>query len=121
MPYEWIALGALAAKNKATAEAATQASRTAANAEAAIFELRDQVERQALLIRSLLLVLDRRGLTNEDDFREIMEEVDLSDGRRDGRYRPLGPLKDCPRCSKVNKKRAVVCLYCGTKLPQDVP
>lgn len=121
MPYEWIALTSLAAEHKVARAEAAEASRAASRAEAAMYALQDQLDRQALLIRSLLLLLDRRGLTNEDEFREILEEVDLSDGRRDGKYKPLASPKTCPQCNKANNKRAVVCIYCGSKLQHEVP
>jgi hypothetical protein len=98
------------------AQSAGEAGRAANRAENALARLEDALERQALIIRTLLTACERAGIFNEDQFRELVTEVDLSDGRLDGKYKPqMGP-QGCPNCGKTNGKRAVKCMYCGAVL-----
>lgn len=122
MYYDWIGAYGYAAYGEAAAAgaAAAGAERAASRAESALLQLQDQIDRQALLIRSLLVLMDKKGMTNEAEFRQLLEEVDLSDGRRDGKYRPQQTPRSCPKCQKTNSKRAVVCMYCGAPLSHEM-
>ncbi|MCB9894345.1 MAG: zinc ribbon domain-containing protein [Planctomycetes bacterium] len=114
MYYGWVHNSYGAARQ--AAHAATDAESSARRAENAMARLEDAIERQTLIIRSLLEVCSRKGVFTEDEFREIVTEVDLSDGRLDGKYKPqLGP-QQCANCGKTNGKRAVTCMYCGNPL-----
>ncbi len=80
------------------------------------FDIEDAMARQALIIRSLLTLLERKGLTNDADFRALVNEVDLSDGKLDGKYTPQSQPAECPKCLKINDRRAMKCMYCGEQL-----
>ena len=84
--------------------------------EMALANVQEQLERQALVIRSLLEVCARKGLFTDPEFRQVLDEVDLSDGRRDGKLKPQGGPRVCPNCGKTNSRRAVGCMYCGEPL-----
>jgi hypothetical protein len=112
--YGWIG-GYLHASRAATS--ATQAEGSARRAEFALARLEDQLERQALIIRSLLEVCARKKVFDEPEFRELVNEIDLSDGRLDGKYKPQAAPIECVECGKINGKRAVTCMYCGEDLP----
>lgn len=117
MNYEWVgAVNAADARSSRLASTATEAKR----ADHALVALQEQIDQQALLIRSLLVLVDRKGLTTEKDFKALLEEVDLSDGKRDGKYRPTQVPKGCPKCKKTNSRRAAVCMYCGTELAHNI-
>lgn len=96
--------------------AATDAASSARRAENALSRLEDALDRQALVIRTLLSFCEAKGLFNEAEFRELMNEVDLSDGRLDGKFKPQATPRSCPNCGKTNGKRAVTCMYCGEQL-----
>ena len=100
----------------AASNAAVDAQNAATRAENALTNLQDGLDRQALVIRTLLTACEKAGLFNEAQFRELLDEVDISDGRLDGKFRPQPSPRDCPSCSKVNSKRAVSCMYCGAIL-----
>lgn len=102
--------------DSAAQHAAHDATSAARRAENALGRLEDALDRQALVIRTLLTACEKAGLFNEQQFRELLNDVDLSDGRLDGKYKPQGGPRECPSCNKVNGKRAVTCMYCGVPL-----
>ncbi|MHC4842006.1 MAG: hypothetical protein ACYTDT_13795 [Planctomycetota bacterium] len=113
MYYGWVGnYHARQVAKDARADAANATQKT----ESVRFSIEEAMSRQALLIRSLLTLLERKGLTNDEEFRALVNEVDLSDGKLDGKYTPQGQPAECPKCLKVNGKRAVKCMYCGEPL-----
>jgi hypothetical protein len=97
-----------------SAHAAEDASRAERKAQNVSEKMADAFDRQALVIRTLLAFCEKRGLFNEAEFRELMNEIDLSDGTLDGKYKPQQTPQVCPGCGKTNGRRAVSCMYCGT-------
>ncbi|MBN1943773.1 MAG: hypothetical protein JW849_10815 [Phycisphaerae bacterium] len=67
-----------------------------------------------LLICSALweLLRDRTELT-EDDLIAKVQEVDLRDGRADGKISKT--VKKCPKCGRTMSSRHRQCLYCGAE------
>lgn len=117
MYYGWIR-GYYSHQHAANArEDALDANQSARRAENATAFLKDALDRQALIIRSLLTMCERKGIFKEEELREIMNEIDLSDGKLDGKFTPQAQPRSCPSCGKTNGKRAVSCMYCGAQLP----
>jgi len=73
-------------------------------------DLRESVDRLALVCRAMWELMKESGLT-EEALLEKVEEVDLADGVIDGRHRP--PPQPCSSCSRPNHPKRRVCLYCG--------
>ena len=113
MYYGWVQNYGAAQRASNSANDAESAARRAENTTA---RLEDALERQALIIRTLLEACSRKNLFTEDEFRELLTEIDLSDGRLDGKYKPQQGPQECTNCGKTNGKRAVTCMYCGTPL-----
>lgn len=101
---------------RAATEGAIDAQSAARRAENALARLEDALDRQALVIRTLLTACEKAGLFNEGAFRELMNDIDLSDGKLDGKFKPQAGPQSCPACGKTNGKRAVSCMYCGAQL-----
>jgi len=78
-------------------------------------ELRDAVDTLSLVTTALWEVLkENTGLTDAQ-IREKVTEVDLRDGRQDGKLSPRHC--DCRACGRTNGRRRKRCLYCGDALP----
>lgn len=60
------------------------------------------------------LLSDKSGLT-EDELLAKMQEIDLRDGKLDGKM--TRPASECPRCQRANNATRRNCMYCGEKLP----
>ncbi|MBZ0136970.1 MAG: hypothetical protein K8I27_11410 [Planctomycetes bacterium] len=116
MYYGWIHGYYAIDASRDAAQSATEAGSAARRAENALARLEDALDRQGLIIRTLLTACEKSGLFNEAGFRELMNEIDLSDGRLDGKYKPQATPQSCPNCGKTNGKRAVSCMYCGVQL-----
>jgi len=92
-----------------TAQSArTDARRADRRAEA----LELDVERLLMISEALWTMLkEKHGYTDEALEKRIME-IDLRDGKLDGRVADSPPGK-CPKCGRPLMKRRPRCLYCG--------
>ncbi len=94
---------------------ADRAIRTAKKTEersAAIHQqLESKIESLALTCQALLEILEQRDRITQEQLAEKMEEIDLRDGKRDGRMSP--PNKVCSQCGRRTSKTRNRCLYCG--------
>ena len=70
------------------------------------------VERLLMITESLWTILkERHGYSDEDLQKRIMD-IDLRDGKLDGRL-ANSPPGECPKCERPLMKRRPRCLYCG--------
>lgn len=115
MYYGWVN-GFMQAERE-TARNASAAEGAARRAENAMERVEDQLQRQALIIRALLEMCAVKGLFHDKEFRQLVNDIDMSDGRLDGKFKPQQGPQQCPECGKVNGKHAVSCMYCNAALP----
>lgn len=115
MYYGWVN-GFLHAERE-SARNATAAESAARRAESALERVEDQLQRQALIIRALLEMCANKNMFSEKEFRELVNDIDMSDGRLDGKFKPQAGPRQCPECGKVNGKSAMNCMYCRAVLP----
>ena len=80
-----------------------------------IAKLESQIERLLMITEALWTLLkEKHGLEDQELLRRIVE-IDLRDGRLDGRVAPTPP-GPCPKCQRIVSKQSVRCLYCGEPL-----
>lgn len=82
-----------------------------------IQDLERTVERLSLATLALAEILRDRVNVTEAEIDAKIQEIDLRDGKLDGRLRGSG--QDCPQCHRPNASRRRACLYCGESLPGD--
>ncbi len=70
-----------------------------------------RLDRVILAIESLSEILHERYGIGLDEILERMDEIDLRDGRLDGRL--AGRVISCPACDRPNSRLAKTCVYCG--------
>jgi hypothetical protein len=64
------------------------------------------------MICEAMWTIVKRGVGSDDDeLLSLIEQIDLRDGRLDGRSRSTASA--CAECGKVVSVRTGVCLYCG--------
>lgn len=74
-------------------------------------DLRAQVERLQMICEGMWTILRERTGATEQQLLDLIEEIDLRDGKLDGRC--VKPPAKCARCQRVVSVRTNVCLYCG--------
>jgi hypothetical protein len=105
-------------------EAAAQSSRISQANEATLLvktevtELREHVERLALLNQSLWELLRDKLRVTDADLEKKIQEVDLRDGMADGKM-SRHPLR-CPQCGRISNSRHKKCLYCSLEFQSDI-
>lgn len=82
-------------------------------------DLERAVESLFMISMAMAKLLDERGVFSEQELETRVREVDLSDGKLDGKVR-LEP-KPCPKCKRVVAARRQFCLYCGAPMYDDRP
>lgn len=76
--------------------------------------LEQTVERTALAAMAIAEILrDRLGIT-EAELETKIQEIDLRDGRLDGKLRTQ--IQACQHCQRPNAAHRRACLYCGQQL-----
>jgi hypothetical protein len=92
-----------------TANDARAAARTA---KTEVEDLRGDVERLLLVTEALWRIVRERLEFTDADLVKRIHEVDLEDGKLDGR-KGTTPVRDCPHCQRKLLKHRPVCFYCG--------
>ncbi len=77
--------------------------------------LEQSVERLSLATMAIAEILRDRFHITEVEIEARIEEIDLRDGKLDGRLRQ--PANECVHCRRTNAARRSNCLYCGESLP----
>lgn len=70
-------------------------------------------ERLKLVTAALWQMLKDKTDATDDELRRYVEQVDLMDGRLDGKLRAPRELRDCKGCGRRILNSAAMCLYCG--------
>lgn len=74
-------------------------------------ELEARLDSLTLACMAMWRLIQRKHGISDDEFSAMVREVDLSDGRLDGRIAP--ETKSCATCGRAMSSRHVKCLYCG--------
>lgn len=82
-------------------------------------ELERRVEMLTLASQALWEILRSHFGLNDDVVLQKMQEIDLRDGRLDGKAG--AQLLACPHCQRTNRTGRKYCLYCGERLPTPPP
>ena len=74
--------------------------------------LESKVDHLSLVCMAMSELLEEVGFSKSKLLSKI-EEIDLRDGKLDGK---VSPSNKCDNCSRVIASRHTTCLYCGTKV-----
>lgn len=76
-----------------------------------IRDLEARVDKLELVCESLWNIIKEEKQLKEIDLIELMTQIDLRDGRFDGKKMKTPSIK-CPKCGRMNSKRHSKCMYC---------
>jgi hypothetical protein len=94
---------------------AARAGERATDLQAEIMRLEQRVEQAMLINLSMWSLLQEKLAVTDTEMEVRMRELDLSDGKLDGRMGGApgdGPTV-CRKCARKSSKRHVRCIYCG--------
>jgi hypothetical protein len=95
--------------------AASDARTTAREAKTEVDELRHDLERLMLVTEALWRIVRERLQCTEAELVQRIQEIDMEDGKLDGRKAPT-PARDCPHCQRKLLKHQPRCFYCGKEV-----
>ena len=78
---------------------------------AEVSELQERIDRLTLISAAMWELLQERVGLTERSLLDKIEQIDLSDGKLDGRVRK--DAVSCPKCRRNIASRHVRCIYCG--------
>jgi len=96
-------------------QAAAEASNSISRTQTDIASLERSVETLMLTCQAMWELLREKTNLTDEMLMQRMQEVDLRDGKRDGRI--AGNTTTCEGCSRLNNANREHCVYCGEKLP----
>jgi len=90
----------------------SDARTTAREAKTEVEQLGASVERLMLLTEALWQLVKERTECTDDDLIQRIHDIDLEDGKLDGR-KSKTPPRPCPHCQRILSKHRALCLFCG--------
>ena len=87
-------------------------SKLDSNGKRSLQDLELRLNKLELIVEALWEILKKETNLQEADLMELIAEIDLQDGRFDGKKAKI-PTIQCARCNRINSKRHSKCLYCG--------
>ncbi|MFC1744479.1 hypothetical protein ACFL35_10840 [Candidatus Riflebacteria bacterium] len=84
-----------------------------------IESLQDDVERLLMITEALWAMLKEEHGYEDEKLVEMITEIDLRDGKLDGRVAIDDP-EPCPNCKRKLQRNRNICIYCGTSVQKGV-
>jgi hypothetical protein len=89
------------------------AARPSAPADDGRRDMERRYERLRLVTMAMWALLKERSGLTEADLQQYVNQVDLIDGKLDGRLAREKGIIECPKCRRRVLKTALACVYCG--------
>ena len=102
---------------RAAKSSASRAESKAQNVGRTISLLEGKVDALALTCQAMWELLRDRSKLTEDDLIAKVNDIDLRDGREDGKMGSRGA--PCSNCGRILSKRHERCMYCGEDVEKE--
>jgi phage-related minor tail protein len=112
--YQMSAISAAARNAQSAERTANAVERRTRPLEQDVRRLESRIDALALGCQSLWELLCEKTDLTQDDIVERMQEIDLRDGKLDGRLRAT--VGACPKCNRPVNSRRPNCIYCGEQM-----
>lgn len=83
-----------------------------------LVQLEGQVERLLMITEALWTILREQHGLDEQELLRQMVQIDIRDGKLDGRV-ASSPPEPCPKCHRIVAKRSMRCMFCGELIAVD--
>ena len=98
--------------------AADRAAATASQARSNVELMQMDIERLFMITEALWILLrDEHGYSDEQLIQKV-QEIDMRDGRLDGKVAKQPPAK-CPQCGRTLPAKRPTCMFCGAAVTGD--
>ena len=78
-----------------------------------------ELERLLMITEALWTILKEQHGYDDAKLQQIVTDIDLRDGKLDGRVAATAPAT-CPSCHRTLNKKRPRCIYCGEPAPLDL-
>ncbi len=95
------------------------AKAAARGAQSSVNEVKMDIERLLMITEALWTMIQEEHNYSDEDLIKKIAEIDLRDGRLDGRVAPSAPSGKCVKCNRTLSKKRPTCLYCGAAVVKD--
>ncbi len=110
---------ALGITDAATEATANRAERIASDVSRSNESLQFDVGKLFMITEALWTLLKEEHGYSEERLSEVIKDIDLRDGKLDGKVGPSGESPLCTNCGRHTSRRHSRCIYCGTVAKQD--
>lgn len=107
------------AKSGEAVTEAQNAQRDARDAKTKFELLQCDVERLHMITEALWMILKQQHGYKDEDLAKLVTDIDMRDGRLDGRVAPSEP-RTCPHCGHVLGRTRPFCYYCGQPVQAEL-
>jgi len=94
------------------------AARTAADVRTQNESIQFDLEKLFMITEALWTILKEQHGYTDEHLAQMIQAIDVRDGKLDGRVAKSAPPPTCPQCGRTIIRRQTRCLYCGTDAPQ---
>ena len=99
--------------------AGEMAARTAAEVRTQNETIKFDIEKLFMITEALWTLLKEQHGYTDENLIEMIEKIDLRDGKLDGKVAKSVERPTCPQCGRVLIRNQPRCLYCGAVAPQN--
>ena len=83
--------------------------------------MRQDIEKLYMLVEALWLIVKATSGMNDEDLAELVKQIDLQDGKLDGRNSSNAAIRKCANCGRILLRGQSKCAYCGKEFHDAAP
>ncbi len=99
--------------------AGEMAQRTASDVRTQNESIQFDIEKLFMITEALWEILKHQHGYTDDQLVEMIQDIDLRDGKLDGKVAKSAERPTCPECGRTIMRNQARCLYCGADAPQQ--
>jgi len=78
--------------------------------------MRQDIEKLYLIVEALWAIIKQTANLSDDDFNELIRQIDLQDGKLDSRNSSNAEIHKCSNCGRTILRGQTKCTYCGEEM-----